>query len=225
MTLTFKLNERLYLRDPQHTELGRKIILKSIDLIDSLGIEQFTFRKLADEIDSTEASIYRYFENKHRLLHYLTAWYWSWLEFRIDLFTGTIQDPKTKLKECLRIVSEEKKYDPTFEFINEEALHRIVIAEMDKTYLTKWVEDDNKAELFIGFKSLCQKIANMILQVKPGYPFARSLASTLLLTTNQQLFFSAHLPSLTDITKSPQRHPSLDVFLEQMVFGALAVTE
>ena len=178
MTLTFKLNERLFLRDPQHTELGRKIILKSIDLIDSLGFEHFTFRKLADEIDSTEASIYRYFENKHRLLHYLTAWYWSWLEFRIDLFTGTIQDPKTKLKECLRIVSEEKKYDPTFEFINEEALHRIVIAEMDKTYLTKWVEDDNKAEFFFGFKSLCQKIANMILMVKPDYTFARSLAST-----------------------------------------------
>ncbi len=221
MTLTFKLNERLFLRDPQHTELGRKIILKSIDLIDTLGFEQFTFRKLADDIDSTEASIYRYFENKHRLLHYLTAWYWSWLEFRIDLFTGTIQDPTAKLKACLRIVSEEKKYDPTFEFINEEALHRIVIAEMDKTYLTKWVEDDNKAELFIGFKSLCQKIANMILQVRPGYAFARSLASTLLLVTNQQLFFAAHLPSLTDLSDSSQRHPTLDTFLEQMVFGAI----
>jgi len=221
MTLTFKLNERLYLRDPQHTELGRKIISQSIVLIDQLGFEQFTFRKLAAQIDSTEASVYRYFENKHRVLHYLTAWYWSWLEFRIDLFTGSIQDPAARLKECLRVVSEEKKYDPTFEFINEEALHRIVVAEMEKTYLTKWVEEDDKAELFVGFKLLCDKISRIILQVKPGFPFAFSLASTLLLATNQQLFFAEHLHSLTDLRLGRDLHPSLDTFLEKLVFGAL----
>jgi AcrR family transcriptional regulator len=221
MTLTFKLNERLYLRDPQHTELGRKIISQGIVLIDQLGFEQFTFRKLALQIDSTEASVYRYFENKHRLLHYLTAWYWSWLEFRIDRFTGNIEDPTQRLKACLRVVCEEKKYDPTFDFIEEEALHRIVVAEMDKTYLTKWVEDDNKAELFIGFKSLCRKISGIILSVKPGFPFACSLASTLLLATNQQLFFAEHLQALTDLRTGEDLHASLDRFLEKLVFGAL----
>ncbi|MFM8740170.1 MAG: TetR/AcrR family transcriptional regulator, partial [Cytophagales bacterium] len=89
-TLTFKLNDHLYVRDPQHTHLGLRIISKSIEMIDELGFEQFTFKKLAHEIDSTEASVYRYFENKHRLLLYLIAWYWTWLEYRIDIFTSAI---------------------------------------------------------------------------------------------------------------------------------------
>jgi hypothetical protein len=57
---------------------------------------------------------------------------------------------------------EEKKYDPAFDFIDEVALHRIVVAELDKTYLTKQVDSDNKEGLFGGFKSLCKKIAEWI---------------------------------------------------------------
>ena len=61
------LNERLYLRDPQATDLGKKIIKHSILLIDEIGFEAFTFKKLASRMSSTEASVYRYFENKHML--------------------------------------------------------------------------------------------------------------------------------------------------------------
>ena len=39
------------------------------------SVEEFTFRKLAQKINTTEASVYRYFENKHRLLIYILAWY------------------------------------------------------------------------------------------------------------------------------------------------------
>jgi hypothetical protein len=62
ITIQMKLNEKLYLRDPQHTKLGRRIIQYSILLIDEIGFEAFTFKKLADRISSTEASVYRYFE-------------------------------------------------------------------------------------------------------------------------------------------------------------------
>src|SRR5690349_13984295 len=82
--LTFKLSENLFIRDPQETELGRNIIQKSIKMIDKLGFEDFTFRKLALAINSTEASVYRYFDNKHKLLIYLIDWYWTWLEYQID---------------------------------------------------------------------------------------------------------------------------------------------
>lgn len=50
ITIQMKLNERLYLRDPQDTKLGRKIIQHSILLIDEIGFEAFTFKKLADQI-------------------------------------------------------------------------------------------------------------------------------------------------------------------------------
>lgn len=219
--LTFRLNERLYVRDPQHTRLGLRIINKSIEMIDELGFEQFTFKKLAHEIDSTEASIYRYFENKHRLLLYLIAWYWNWLEYRIDIFTSAVADPKEKLRACLRVIAEEKKYDPTFEFVNEEALHRIVVAEFDKTYMNKGVDDFNQAGLFGGLKSICKKISGFILQINPTYQFAPSLVSTILVTANQQLFFASHLSALTALRADDERHNMLYAFLETLAFRAI----
>lgn len=220
-TLSFKLNAHLYLRDPQHTMLGQNIIQASVGMIDRLGFEQFTFKKLAEEINSTEASIYRYFENKHRLLLYLIGWYWNWLEYRIDLYTSSLTDPREKLKACIRIIAEEKKYDHTFDFIDEEALHRIVLAELDKTYLTKQVDSDNKEGLFGGFKSLCKKIAEWVHQINPDYPSANSLVSTVLIAAKQQIFFADHLPSLTNIGKDDQRYFKLEQFLESLVFKSI----
>ncbi len=220
-TLAFKLNEHLYLRDPQHTQLGQNIIQKSVEMIDRLGFEQFTFKKLAEEISSTEASIYRYFENKHKLLVYLISWYWHWIEYRIDISTGSLQNPQEKLRACLRVLADEKKYDAAFEFVNEEALHRIVVAELDKTYQTKGVDDYNKEGLFGGFKSVCRKITAVILEVNPSYPFAAALVSTILVSSNQQLFFSEHLPSLTNIGTGSERYDKLYKFMENVVFNAI----
>ena len=219
--LVFKLNEHLYLRDPQRTDLGQQIISKSIELIDKLGFEQFTFKKLAAEIESTEASVYRYFENKHRLLHYLISWYWSWLEYKVDLSIGPLKKPVEKLKATLRTIAEEKKYDPSFEFVNEEALYRIVVDELDKTFLTKWVDADNKDGLFVSFKSLCKKIAGIIEEINPAYPYPNALASTALLAAKQQYFFSSHLPSLTNIKADGKRHDHVYLFLEALVFNTI----
>ena len=80
--LQIKMNEKLFLRNPEQTELGKKIIRHSIQLIYKNGFELFNFKKLAEDIGTTEAGIYRYFENKHRLLIYITAWYWGWLQYR-----------------------------------------------------------------------------------------------------------------------------------------------
>lgn len=219
--LIFRLNEHLYLRDPQRTELGQQIISKSVEMIDRLGFEQFTFKKLAEEIASTEASVYRYFENKHRLLHYLIFWYWSWLEYKVDLAMGNLKTPEEKLKACLRTIAEEKKYDPTFEFVNEEALYRIVVDELDKTFLTKWVDADNKDGLFVSFKSLCTKIATIVTEINPDYSFPHALISTSLLAAKQQYFFSAHLPSLTDFKPNEKRNENIYVFLESLVFNTI----
>lgn len=218
-SLSFKLNEKLFVRDPQHTELGQKIIGQSIALIDTLGFEQFTFKKLAEAIGSTEASIYRYFENKHRLLLYLTAWYWSWIEYRIDLLTHPGQKPEEKIKCSLKVLSEAKQVDPAFEFVNEAALYRIVLIEQDKTYLTKWVDDDNSEGLFLAYKSICKKIAEFIREVNAKYPYPHSLVSTVMLAANQQVFYAQHLPTLTNLKDDV--HETLQVFLEHLVFSAI----
>ena len=98
LVIQLEINSNLHLKDPQESNLGRKIIEESVILIDKLGIEKFNFKKLAEHISSTEASIYRYFENKHQLFVYLLNWYWEWMAARIKLNTMNIADPRMKLR-------------------------------------------------------------------------------------------------------------------------------
>lgn len=220
--LSFKLSPNLFLRDPQETELGRNIIQESIHLIEKLGFEDFTFKKLASEIGSTEASIYRYFENKHKLLIYLIDWYWTWLEHQIDFDINNIKDPEQRLRICLNRIIEEKSVDPNFAYVDEMALQRIVSAEFEKTFLTKQVDADNKEGLFLPYKSLCKKIAAIVKEINPKYEFPHSLISTIILAVKHQLFYSQHLPALSDIKYDPKKqHKKLTVFLENLVFKTI----
>lgn len=74
-TLRTDLNEHLSLRDPQATALGRRLLTESGGLLDEIGFEALTFNKLTLALSSKEASLYRYFENKHRLLTNLVNWH------------------------------------------------------------------------------------------------------------------------------------------------------
>jgi AcrR family transcriptional regulator len=221
--LSFKMSENLFVRDPRETELGRNIIQHSIKMIDRLGFEDFTFRKLAVAINSTEASVYRYFDNKHKLLIYLIDWYWTWLEYQIDFQTNNIKAPVERLKVCIRILAEEKTYDPGVAHVDEPALQRIVSAEFEKTFLTKQVDADNKEGLFMPYKSLCKKVAAIVLEINPHFEFPHSLISTIMLTLKHQLYYAQHLPSLTDIKYDPKKHHrKLYQFLETMVFKTIS---
>jgi AcrR family transcriptional regulator len=215
------LNKKLFIRDPQETELGKNIITHSILLIDKLGFEQFTFKKLADEIHSTEASVYRYFENKHKLLVYLVSWYWAWIEFQIDFKTNNITDPEKALRIILGIIAESGQEDLSIEHINESILHRIVVCESSKAYLTKQVDKENSEGFFMNYKSLCQRIAEFIRQINPKYPYPKALASNLIETAHEQLFFAQHLPGLTDVKVTNQDYSSLTAYLEHIAFDLL----
>lgn len=219
-TLRLEMNGNLFLRDPQDTELGRKIIEQSIRMIDELGFEKFTFKKLAAEIDSTEPSVYRYFENKHRLLVYLIAWYWNWLEYRIQFGIQNIEDAQKKLEIAIRIVAEAKQPDPLFPNIDEVALFRIVTSESYKTYLTKQVDEDNSVGLFRGFKSLCQSIASLVQELNPAFEYPNALISTMLEAAHQQVFFAKHLPSLTELSDENENlHENNIAFLTRFVLN------
>ena len=99
------INEKLYVKDPETSELGRNILKNSILLIDEIGFEAFTFKKLGEKIQSNESSIYRYFENKHKLLVYLSSWYWSWIEYNLVFFFFFITNPEEKLIIGLKIIT------------------------------------------------------------------------------------------------------------------------
>ena len=218
--LQIKMNEKLFLRDPEQTELGKKIIRHSIQLIYKHGFELFTFKKLAEDIGTTEAGIYRYFENKHRLLIYITAWYWGWLQYRVVFNTNNIKDPAVKLKKIIILLATTVVDDDTTIHINEDLLHQIIISEGSKAYLTKHVSEDNKEQLFKPYKDLCAVIADIILECNPKYKYPRSLASTIIEMAHFQNFFMNNLPSLTDFgtTKDEKKVVS---FLEDLVFSSI----
>ncbi len=191
--------ENLSLRDPQASKLGCRIIKNSIILIDELGFEAFTFKKLAKEIGSTEASVYRYFENKHQLLLYLLAWYWQWVNFLIDINTMNVECAKRRMDIIVETLVDAKRENPSIDYVNETILHRIIIAEGSKAYHTKMVDQENTAGLFQNLKDLNQKVADTILECNPEFSFPNALASTLFEMANNQLFFAEHLPKLTNI--------------------------
>jgi AcrR family transcriptional regulator len=221
VSLYIKLREKLFLRDPEQSDLGRNIIGHSIRMIDQLGFEEFTFKKLAKEIGSTEASIYRYFENKHQLLVYLISWYYAWIEYQIIFQTKNLSNPQKKLKIVINIIAESGKEDPNIEHIDENLLHNIVVAESAKTYLTKQVDQENKEGYFANYKSLSARIAEIITEAAPKYKFAHSLATTLIETAHEQIFFSQHLPPLTDCKIKNDDYSAIASFLEHLIFSCI----
>jgi AcrR family transcriptional regulator len=199
VSIQMKLNEKLYLRDPQETKLGKQIIEHGIFLIDEIGFESFTFKKLAERIGSTEASIYRYFENKHLLLVYLVSWYWEWMRFRIEFRTMNIGDPREKLDIAILTLVDSTQAQPSVEFVNTEVLHRIVVSEATKAYHIKDVDKENRDGFFLSFKALSKQIAGFIKEIRPDFPYPHSLASNLLEVASHHLYFAQHLPSLTEV--------------------------
>ena len=220
LSLKIKMNEKLFLRNPEETELGRNIIQHSIILIHKIGFEVFTFKKLAAEIDTTEAGIYRYFENKHRLLIYIVDWYWSWQEYRLIFQINNIKDPGIKIKKAIQLLSSHVEDDVATGHINEKILNEIVMAEGAKSFLTKHVTEDNMAKLFKPYKDLCARIAGFIKEYNPKYKYPHSLSSTIIDMAHSQKYYMQNLPSLTDfgVTKDEKKLVS---FLEDLIFSSI----
>ena len=192
----------------------------SIQLIHRNGFEAFPFKKLAEEIGTTEAGVYRYFENKHRLLIYIVAWYWTWLLYQVNYQTNNIYDPAVKLKMIIKLLATTVEDDLSTSYVDESLLHQIIITEGSKTYLTKRVSEDNKDRFFKPYKDLCAHIAEIILECNPLYRYPKSLASTIIEMAHFQNFFKDHLPALTDFGEHKEGS-SIVEFLEDMLFRVL----
>lgn len=194
------LNDGLYLKEPQDSELGRNIIKHSILMIDEFGFESFTFKKLAVEINSTEASIYRYFENKRLLLLFLVNWYWEWVSYLIKISTINIDDPKKKLQIIIHSFVSASKENRGVPYVNESKLHNIVISEGMKAYHTKDVGEKNSKGFFESYKELAEAVSIVISDINSNFKYPFSLATNLFEMSNNHIYFAKHLPRLTDIS-------------------------
>lgn len=213
------VDEKLYHKDPNSSELGMNIVRHSIEMIDDIGFEAFTFKKLATRIGATEPSVYRYFESKHKLLLYLLAWYWNYTDYKLMLATANISSSEERLRTAIRLLTRPLEKDPGFAHVDETALYRIVVAESSKSYLIKDVDEVNKDGFFLGYKRLCNRVASIVTEINPAYRFPRALISTVIESSHDQKYFAEHLPSLTDVSGDSSKDAT--TFLTDVVFKTI----
>jgi AcrR family transcriptional regulator len=196
--IKMQVHSAIYLKDPETTDLGRKILKESIILIDDIGFDHFTFKKLGEKIGSNESSVYRYFENKHRLLMYLSSWYWSWIEYKLVFATSNVSDPVAQLMKAITVVTEKIEDDESTSYINESILNRIITTEFTKTFLTKQIDNEIREGFFTVYNRVNNRVITMLEALVPEYPYVRSFVSDMVEVSLHQYFLSKHLKTITD---------------------------
>lgn len=218
LQIHIEISAKLYKKDPDSSELGRKIISNSIILINELGFENFTFKKLGVLISSNESSIYRYFESKHALLIYLTSRYWSWMEYKVVFATINIDSPYDRLEKSLDFLTQPVEVDNSISYVNEILLSEIIFSESLKAYHTTNVDVEYKKGCFNAYKKVIQRVSDIVLEINPKFLYPHMLISTVIEGAHQQKYFVEHLPSLTDLTQD--KH-AISEFYKKMVFNFL----
>lgn len=196
--LIILVSKELFIKDPTTSTLGKKILQNGVNLLYELGLEEFTFKKLASDIGTTESTIYRYFESKNQFLFYLFNYYWSWMEYRLSFTVANIDDKEVKLRRAIKLIAETNQNDLSTPYIDEGILQQVLILESSKTFLSKKVDEENKLGYFKQYKKFVSKLSEIVLDLNPNYPYSHSLVSTIIESLLHQRFFTKHLPSLSD---------------------------
>ena len=216
--LNISVSAKLYNKNPEETDLGKRILSKSIELMEEIGYEHVTFKKIGLAIESTEASVYRYFQNKHQLLAYLINWYWGWLEIKMAQEFMMLNSAEDKLKRAVELLVLPMDEDERIPHIDEGTLQRLVVAEYPKIYLTKEVDAENEEGYFLSYKRLCDTLSILALQINPDYKYPHSLFSTVISAAQSQQFFTEHLPRLSDAANDRR---AIIEFLTEMTLNSI----
>ncbi len=194
-----RINPDVYLKNPIDSDLGKKIILAAVDMIDELGYDKFTFKKLGQKINSTEASIYRYFKNKHSLLVYLSAWYWEFLLYHIQVHTMSIDDPREQLKTAIHNLVNISASAKNQSILDMCKLQSIVNEQFYKIVRTKKVMAQNDSGYFESYKKLCSALASIFNNIDSTFEYPMTMATSVVEMSINNHFCCNNLPSLTEI--------------------------
>jgi AcrR family transcriptional regulator len=209
------VHEKLYLKDPLSSDLGKKIVKHGVAMIESLGFEEFTFKKLGAEIQSNESSIYRYFESKHQLLLYLINWYWSWMEYQIVFSTSSMTDAPLKLNKAIALLTQKWPDNSLVAGINAAQLQRVIITVAPKAMHTKSIDKENEEGLFGVYKRVIQRVSDMVMDINPKYAYPHMLITTVVEGAHQMRFFADHLPTITD--QVDNQAPFVESFYQDLI--------
>ncbi|MFZ9673307.1 MAG: TetR/AcrR family transcriptional regulator [Flavobacteriaceae bacterium] len=215
LSINLTVHEKLYLKDPLSSDLGKKIVKQGVAMIESLGFEEFTFKKLGADIQSNESSIYRYFESKHQLLLYLINWYWSWMEYQIVFSTSSMTDAPLKLNRAIALLTQKWPDNSLVAGINAAQLQRVIITEAPKAMHTKSIDKENEEGLFGVYKRVIQRVSDIVMDINPRYAYPHMLITTVVEGAHQMRFFADHLPTITD--QVDNQAPFVESFYQDLI--------
>lgn len=174
-------------------------------MMNDLGLEAFTFKKLTERAECTEATIYKYFPNKQRLLQYYFQLYWMWLDTHCQQEGRTFADPWTRVQGDIRALCGLWTEGAMAAQLDPVALRSLVIVEGSKSYLHRNVDEDNKLKLFQPYKDLCAHLASELKACDRKCKFPRTFATTLIEMAHSLEFAMEHLPALTELSTKGDR--------------------
>ncbi len=174
--------------------------------MNELGLEAFTFRKLAERVECTEATIYKYFPNKQRLLQYYFQLYWMWLDTHCQQEGRSLADPWERVQGDIRSLCGLWAEDALAAQLDPVPLRALVIVEGSKSFLHRNVDEDNKLKLFQPYKDLCAHIAAELKACDSRCKHPRSFATTLIEMAHSLEFAMEHLPALTELNAGRDRN-------------------
>lgn len=193
-----EVNSSLFIKNPTSSKLGESIVKEGLSLLENIGYEDFTFKKLAISIQTTESTLYRYFENKHQFLMYLFNYYWTWMEVNFTMAITNISDPKEQLKRIIGVLVTQAPQKIGSLLLDEFLLKQVITNESSKTFLNKKVDEENKAGYYLTFKRNVCLISEVLLKMNPNYLYPNALAATIIEASFHQRYFGLHLPRLTN---------------------------
>ena len=119
--------KNLFVKDPLSSVLGQKLLKESARMLGEDGFDAFTLKKLAQNLQTTESSVYRYFDNKHRLLVYQINLYWGWLNQQVDLKCCQAGlSGKEALEKAFEIMCFPEAHSWPSEGVSYDCMHKIL---------------------------------------------------------------------------------------------------
>lgn len=194
----------LALRDTS-SPMGVRILGEGLALMNGIGLEAFTFKKLAERMGSTEMTVYHYFANKQRLLQYYYQMYWLWLATYCQQEGRALQDPMERLRGDIRAICGLWPADARAAQFDPSELRELVINEGSKSFMHKNVDSDNRLKVFKPYKDLCGHLASELKACSPRIRHVRSFATTLVEMAHSLEFAMNHLPALTELSAKKDR--------------------
>lgn len=207
-----------YKKEPGSSALGKRLVREGLVLMQALGFEAFTFKKLADRLQTTEASVYRYFENKHHMLLYFMSMYWIWIEYQLAFGVQNIDNKAERLYKAIRLVARPETIIGPIDADDFLRIQELVVAEWGRVYYSSAIDAENQAGLFADYTRVCKRLSEMIGELRPDYPYPSTLVSAVMNILFVQRYYALHLPSLTELCEQDER---INDFTLNLVKGTL----